>query len=49
MLLYEKEMSRIFDLQKTIFRFIFVDFGLNHFFSKSFSIDIQSAADLQYE
>ncbi len=44
----KKEMSGIFDLQKTIFRYIFVDFGPNHFFSKSFSIGIQSAADLHY-
>jgi hypothetical protein len=43
----KKEMSGLFDLQKTIFRYIFVDFGSNPFFSKSFSIGIQSAADLR--
>jgi len=38
MLLYEKETSGIFDLQKTIFKFIFVDFDLNHFFQNHFQL-----------
>ena len=47
----QKEMSVIFVLQKTISRYIFVDFGPNPFFTKSFSIGIQSAAAviLHYE